>query len=446
MQLETSKIYFLGIGGIGMSGIAELLHNMGAKVWGSDLGENANTERLKALGIEVFKGHRVGQIGDADVVVYSSAISPSHIELVEAKEKKIPRIPRAEALAEIMRLKRGIAIAGSHGKTTTTSLIASVLIGGGLKPTIVVGGRLDLIKSTSQLGSGNWLVAEADESDGSFLKLKPEISVITNIDNDHMDFYASDSELEKAFRDFALQVPFYGKIFACGDDERLRRALDEFPKNVVYYGFDDSNDYQLSGENGKYDVYHGGEKIFDFEIHFPGKHYALNSLAAILVGIETGLDRKVASDALQNFSGVGRRFERKGEYQSCDIYDDYAHHPTEIRATISAFKEKFPDKKLKIAFQPHRYSRTKLCWDDFTHCFEGVDELYLLPIYAAGEKPMEGVSEEALLDKINLTSKQFFKDQDSLYEFLKINLNSEEIFVTFGAGNIFQLGVKLVES
>ncbi len=429
-----------------MCGLAELLHNMGATVWGSDIQANANTKRLEELGIEVLYGHQASNLRDADVVVYTSAVKADHIELLTAKELKIPRIPRAEVLAEIMRLKRSIAVGGSHGKTTTTSLLASVLIGAGKKPTVVVGGRLDLIKSTSILGEGEWLVAEADESDGSFLKYKPEIAIITNIDNDHMDFYENERALENAFLKFAEQVPFYGKVFACGDCDRTRRALEPFKKHIVYYGFHETNDYQLMGSDGKYQVLQNGELAFSFELAFPGKHYALNSLAALLVGMETGLSSKEVTRALSHFSGVGRRFEKKGEYNGALVYDDYAHHPTEIRYTLEAFQEKHPDRKVRLVFQPHRYSRTSMCWQDFQTCFTSVDELLLLPIYAAGEEAMANITSENLLEAIDLENKKYFSSQEEVLKYLKETSGPEDILVTFGAGDISKLGDRLIQN
>ncbi len=444
MRLASHKIYFIGIGGVGMCGLAELLHNMGAQVWGSDLSENANTERLRELGVKIFIGHARGQQVDADVVVYSSAVKFDHVEMLEARENKIPIIPRAEVLAEIMSLKRGIAIGGSHGKTTTTSLVASVFMQADLKPTIVVGGRLDIIKSTALLGLGAWLIAEADESDGSFLKLRPEISVITNIDNDHMDFYKSDSELEEAFRNFALQVPFYGKILACGDDVRIRRALANFPKNIIYYGFNADNDYRLAGQNSKYSLIHQDRVVLDFEVALPGKHNALNATAAILVGQEAGISLEVAGSAVKTFTGVGRRFQFKGDMGTIPIYDDYAHHPTEIKATLSAFKEKFPNQRIVVAFQPHRYSRTQLCWDEFLVSFKEADVLLLNEIYAAGEVNTFGISGEKLFNEINHQEKFFCKNNSEALRIAKEQLKSDDVFVTFGAGDIWKVGMELL--
>jgi UDP-N-acetylmuramate--alanine ligase len=444
MRLTSHKIYFIGIGGVGMCGLAELLHNMGAKVWGSDLSENTNTERLRNLGVEIFIGHERGQMRDADVIVYSSAVSFDHVEMREATERKIPIIPRAEVLAEIMSLKRGIAIGGSHGKTTTTSLVASVFMQADLKPTIVVGGRLDIIKSTALLGLGAWLIAEADESDGSFLKLRPEISVITNIDNDHMDFYKSDLELETAFRNFALQVPFYGRVFACGDDLRLRRALTNFPKNVSYFGFNADNDFRVVGQNSKYTLMHQDRVLLDFEVALPGRHNALNATAAILVGKEAGVPLEIAAEAVKTFSGVGRRFQLKGEMGGIPVYDDYAHHPTEIKATLAAFKERFPNKRIVVAFQPHRYSRTHLCWNDFLTSFKDADVVLLNEIYAAGEKNTYSISGEKLFNEIVHNHKVFCKSNVETVKNARAVLKANDVFVTFGAGDIWKVGMELL--
>ncbi|MCB0412629.1 MAG: UDP-N-acetylmuramate--L-alanine ligase, partial [Bdellovibrionales bacterium] len=381
MKLAKARVHFIGIGGIGMCGLAELLHNMGAHVTGSDLGESAQTERLKSLGIKVFKGHTPENVEEAEVVVFSSAVKESNPEYTEARRRRIPLIRRAEALAEIMLLKRGIAVGGTHGKTTTTSLTASAFLAAGGDPTICVGGRLDLIKSTAQLGKGEWMIAEADESDGSFNKLSPEIAIITNIDSDHMDYYKTFENLQRAFYEFALKVPFYGVNIVYGDDQVTRTLFDHFPKKIWFYGFNPDNDFWLKGERGKYEVYFNNKKknkqelIGELILEIPGRHNALNSLASLMVAYHCGLNLKEALDALKKYKGVDRRFQFKGEKNSIKVYDDYGHHPTEVRAVLEAFKEKFPQSRLVTLFQPHRYSRTQSCWNEFLNCFYLTDIL-----------------------------------------------------------------------
>lgn len=433
-----------------MCGLAELLHNMGAKVTGSDLSENANVVRLRDLGVDVTLGHDSKNIGNAEVVVYSSAVKTDNPEFREARKQKIPLIPRAEALAEMMRIKRGVAIGGSHGKTTTTSLAASIFLEAGVKPTIVVGGRLDLIKSTALLGLGEWLVAEADESDGSFLKLSPEIVVITNIDNDHLDHYGSIENLKKAYHEFALRIPFYGLAIVCGDDPLVREVFADFSKRIVFYGFDEGNDVRLEGERGTYRVHRDGKMLGEFKMQVPGKHNALNACAALVAGLEAGFAFATCARGLEQFAGVDRRFQHKGVAGGVDIYDDYGHHPTEVKAVLQAFREKFPNRRLVTVFQPHRYSRTQLCWNDFTECFKNTDLLYICDIYAAGEKPIDGISTERLCAEIKNTKANHLTG-DGPGEFAKRTatikgaIKSGDIVVTLGAGDIWKLGMELLK-
>ncbi|MEK7355901.1 MAG: UDP-N-acetylmuramate--L-alanine ligase, partial [Bdellovibrionota bacterium] len=404
MRLAKAKVHFIGIGGIGMCGLAELLRNMGGQVSGSDLSENAQTKRLREMGIDIKIGHAPENVRDAEVVVYSSAVRPENPEFKEARKLKVPLIPRAEALAEIMRLKRGIAVGGSHGKTTTTSLTASIFLAAKAQPTIVVGGRLDIIKSTALLGQGEWLIAEADESDGSFSRLSPEIVVVTNIDNDHLDYYGTVAHLKKAFFDFAMRIPFYGLAIVCGDDPAARETFLDFGKRIVFYGFEADNDLRIVGSKGDYDVYRLGEKLGRIHLNIPGRHNALNAAAALAAGLEAGFPFEVCAQALEGFRGVDRRFQHKGVVDGIDVYDDYGHHPTEVLAVLSAFKEKFPERRLVTAFQPHRYSRTHLCWDQFVHCFKDAGDLFLCDIYAAGEDPIANVSSERLAREITAGS------------------------------------------
>ncbi len=443
-KLYVSKFHFVGIGGIGMCGLAELLHNMGAEVTGSDLTRGAQVERLERLGIKVYLGHKEDNIDQPDVVVYSSAVDSTNPELRAARKKAIPIIRRAEALAEIMRLKRGIAIGGTHGKTTTTSLVANVLLHAGVHPTIAVGGRLDKIQSTAQLGEGEWMVAEADESDGSFSLLSPELCVVTNIDTDHLDYYGSFENLKKAFFEFGLRVPFYGAVIACGEDPVVRSVFAEFPKRVVWYGFGEQMDYSLHPAEQGYTVHHFGEPIGDLQIDMPGKHNALNALAAYVVGLEVGLSNEALTAGLKSFSGVDRRFQRIGATGGVEYYDDYAHHPTEIRATLEGFREKFKERPLKVLFQPHRFSRTEMCWEEFLDSFGLADEVWVMDIYAAGENPRQGVTSLALAEQMKGTQAIYLSPEECTEEKIAGRLQSGDVFVTLGAGNVYQWGRRLL--
>jgi UDP-N-acetylmuramate--alanine ligase len=453
-QLNKSRFHFIGVGGIGMCGIAEILHLMGAQVTGSDMSENSNTKRLSKMGLKIFKGHSAGNVKNASVVVYSSAVQSDNVEYQEAQILKIPLIARAEALAEVMRLKRGVAIAGTHGKTTTTSLVASVFLEAHLHPTIAVGGRLSMIDSTAQLGGGEWFIAEADESDGSFNKLNPEISVITNIDSDHMDYYKNFENLKLAFAEFANRIPFYGQLIACGDDAGIRQCLSNYKKRVLYYGFNSNNNLQISGGPGTYFFKLIDQQIEknlgEIKLKLPGRHNALNSAAALAVGLNAGIDFAVIKRALENFSGVDRRFELKEIVNSVHIYDDYGHHPTEVRATLQAFKEKFPKNRLAVYFQPHRYSRTKDCWLDFQNSFDLADQVFMGPIYAAGEEAIEGISSEQLV--LEIQNKNPHKKNsvlncssrsEALSDVLKY-LKPDDVFVTLGAGDGWKLGLDVI--
>ena len=444
--LNKSVFHFVGIGGIGMCGLAELLHNMGAVVTGSDRAENAFTEHLKKMGIAVFKDHRAENVGDVDVVVYSSAVPESNEELQAARQRSIPVITRGEALAEIMRLKRGIAVAGTHGKTTTTSMLAAIFLEAQLKPTIFVGARLDLIQSTALLGSGEWLIAEADESDGSFHKLTPEIAIITNIDNDHLDHYNSFQNLKQAFFNFAQKTPFYGAVVVCGDDPAVREVFASFPKRLRTYGFDSKNDYHLRGANGRYEVFCEGKKLGDFALSIPGRHNALNALGATVVGIEAGLSFQQCAQGLLKYSGVDRRFHLKGEAREIAVYDDYGHHPTEVRATLQAFREKFPNRQLKVYFQPHRYSRTESCWNDFLDCFESCDQVFLGDIYPAGEAPREGITSEKLAKEIRHRKCVYVSRDKLTSQFFSGELRAGDVFLTLGAGDGWKLGLAVLET
>ena len=446
MRLAKARVHFIGVGGIGMCGLAELLHNLGAQVTGSDEATNAQTARLERLGIRVHKGHAEAHLGDCEVVVYSSAVRESNVEYQAARRLKIPLIRRAEALAEIMNLKRGIAVAGTHGKTTTTSLAASIFLQAGLDPTIIVGGRLEVIQSTAQLGKGEWLIAEADESDGSFTHLSPEVVIITNIDNDHLDHYQSLQNLEKAFLDFALRIPFYGVAIVCGDDPRLRRLFSTFGKRWISYGVGLDNDYVLTRKGEQWQVTREGRVVGELRPAMPGQHNALNALAAALAGLQAGVSFPVAASAVAAFQGVDRRFQHKASIRGIDIYDDYGHHPTEIRAVLAGVKEKFPHRRLVTVFQPHRYSRTQLCWEDFRSCFKQADKLFLLDIYPAGETPIDGINTPALVAQVDHPDCQHLsRAQDPRWSKVAAALKPGDVLLTLGAGDVSKQGEQFVD-
>ncbi len=446
-RLAQAKVHFIGIGGIGMCGLAELLHNMGAQVTGSDANENMQTQRLESLGIPVFKGHHGSHLGEAEVVVFSSAVKSDNVEYVEARRRSIPLIRRAEALAEIMRLKRGIAIAGTHGKTTTTSLAASIFLAAEMDPTIVVGGRLDVIKSTAQLGKGDWIIAEADESDGSFSRLSPEVVIITNIDNDHLDHYGDFKTLQSAFVDFALRIPFYGAAIICGDDGKTRELFKDFPKKVIFYGFEKENTVVLEPIKDGYRLREAAHVIGEFNCPLPGRHNALNACAAILAAREGGVEIEKAILGIAGFKGVDRRFQHKASIRGIEFYDDYGHHPTEVEAVLSGFKERFAERRIVVVFQPHRYSRTQICWDQFRRCFKQADRLFLIDIYPAGEAPIAGITSELLIKAMDHGSCTYFsREKNPALEAVQEELRPGDVVVTLGAGDIYRMGERLMEN
>jgi UDP-N-acetylmuramate--alanine ligase len=445
-RFAKAKIHFIGIGGIGMCGLAELLHNMGVSVKGSDLGENQQTLHLRELGIPIFIGHAAENLQDADVAVYSSAVKSDNVEFRAAKTNGVPLIPRAEALAEIMRLRRGIAIGGTHGKTTTTSMVATVLLHGRLDPTIVIGGRLDLIQSTAKLGAGEWLVAEADESDGSFHRLSPEIAIVTNIDDDHLDHFGSMKHLETAFFEFAMRIPFYGVAIVCGDDERIRKVFKDFPKRIYFYGFDAANDFVASGSNQNYKIQFGNETVASFELQLPGRHNALNATAAYVAGHVVGLTPDKIERGLESYRGVDRRFQKRGAENSVEVYDDYGHHPTEIRAVLAAFREKFPEKTISVLFQPHRYSRTEQCWKDFLSCFKDATSVAVLDIYPAGEKPIPGIDSKRLAAEMDHKNCVYVGSKESGLQKISETTKSGDVVVTLGAGDVWKIGDELLKN
>ena len=445
MRLAKAKVHFIGIGGIGMCGLAELLSNMGAIVTGSDANENLHTLRLKEMGIPIALEHDPANLGESEVVVFSSAVRETNVEYREARRRKIPLIRRAEALAEIMHLKRGVAVAGTHGKTTTTSLTASIFLEAELDPTIIIGGRLDRIQSTAQLGQGEWLVAEADESDGSFTSLSPEIVIITNVDNDHMDYYKTFANLKAVFLDFASRIPFYGVAIVCGDDPSIREMFSGFGKRWISYGTLPSSDYVLKRHGDHWRVMTEGHLVGALRPAMPGLHNALNSLAAVLTALEAGISFEVAARAIEKFGGVDRRFQHKASIRGIDFYDDYGHHPTEVRAVLNGFKEQYPKRRLVTVFQPHRFSRTQTCWSEFLECFNDTDVLYVLDIYPAGESPIEGISGATLAAEIKHPSCKYVA-RSALFDLVITNLNPGDILLTLGAGDISKIGEQLTDS
>ncbi len=432
-----------------MSGLAEILASLGATVSGSDVKESARTEYLQSAGVKIYIGHSAKNVADADVVVYSSAIPKDNPEYIYALENKIPLIRRAEALAELMRLKRGIAVAGTHGKTTTTSLIAASMMATDVDPTVIVGGVLKQLNSNAKLGAGQWLIAEADESDGSFDKLSPEIAIITNIDNDHLDHFGSYNALKEAYRNFAEKVPFYGLLIYCGDDYDLVDLLKGFSKPTITYGFYEEMDYWLTSlGDEQYEVYKGKEKLGQFVCPVPGSHNALNSLAALIAVIEgVGLTFDQAVKGLEQFSGVGRRFQLGAENKDNIIFiDDYAHHPTAVAQVLKAAKERYSSRRIVSVFQPHRYSRVQSCWDQFLNCFDLSDVVYFTDLYPAGEAPIEGISSETLATELyHPNAKHLVGDLAQVAESLKDQIQKNDVVLIMGAGNINHLTAMLNE-
>ena len=453
MNRKTKHIHFVGVGGIGMSGIAELLLNLGYKVSGSDLHSSAITDNLARLGGVIYTGHKSEWMEGADVVVTSSAISPTNPEIIRAQETNIPVIMRAEMLAELMRLKKnGIAIAGSHGKTSTTSMVSWMLAAAGLDPTIVIGGKVDALGGNAKLGEGEYLVAEADESDGSFLKLSPVVEVVTNIDLEHLDYYRDIEHIKSTFLEFIDKIPFYGAAIVCLDDENIADILPSIKKRTITYGL-----------TPQADIYADDIKWKDGRIYFtvkdaagirgrigfapPGIHNVYNALAAVCVGLELELSFEKIQAGLQSYAGVQRRMQRKGEIAGITIVDDYGHHPTEIRATLEAIKQAWPQKRLVVLFQPHRYSRTKALFKEFQTCFHKADYLIMSDIYAASEEPIAGVTGESLLEATKMHGQRHTKyigDLQNMAEELLPMLQEGDLVLTLGAGNIVRVGEELL--
>jgi len=456
-------IHFVGIGGIGMSGIAEVLFNLGYDVTGSDIKDSETTRRLRELGIKVYIGHEAENIDDAHVVVVSSAVSDKNPEIVEAKRRFIPVIPRAEMLAELARLKYGILVAGAHGKTTTTSLISTILAHAGFDPTVIIGGRLKATGSNARLGQGEFLVAEADESDGSFLKLSPTIAVATNIDREHLDFFQSTDALKGAFVSFLNKIPFYGVSILCVENEHLRDLLPSLHRRFITYGF--RSEAEICAKNIRkgfmsisFEATYKGTDIGDFDLPLLGEHNVLNSLAAIGVALRLQIDIPLIREALKKFGGIQRRFEFKGEADEIRVFDDYGHHPTEIKATLKAAREGLLLNKnaglgmqqagrLFVLFQPHRYTRTRDLMDEFATSFRDADILILLDVYSAGERPIEGIGSATLLEKIKKNGRNnalFVKDKDEAINHIISSMRKGDLLLTLGAGDVWKIGDEIL--
>src|SRR5512138_1127631 len=453
MYGKIEKIHFVGIGGIGMSGIAEVLLNLGYKVSGSDLRQSETTERLASLGGEIHIGHARENLSNVDVVVTSTAVQTDNPEVLEAQERMIPVIPRAEMLAELMRMKYGIAIAGTHGKTTTTSMVATVLTHGGIDPTIVIGGKLNTLGTNAVLGQGKFLVAEADESDGSFLKLSPTIAVVTNIDADHLDFYTGGLEqIKDTFVDFINKIPFYGLAVLCLEDRNIAEILPRVKKRFVTYGLSSQADIRathvkLDGFCTSFVAHYKGYRMGEVTFRMPGAHNVLNALACIAVAMELDVPFSLIQEGFARFGGVGRRFQVKGEENGIMVVDDYGHHPAEIRATLAAGKNGWPERRLVVAFQPHRYTRTKELFSEFVTCFYGADVLVMTDIYAASEQPIPGISAEELAQQIKKHGQRdvtYLADRLAIPAHLAQIAQPGDIILTLGAGNIWQAGEALL--
>jgi len=450
---KVKRIHFVGIGGSGMSGIAEVLLNLGYKVSGSDLASNAATQRLADLGAKVVLGHRADNIASADAVVVSSAVKPDNLEVVAAQAKRIPVVPRALMLAELMRLKQGIAVAGTHGKTTTTSLIASVLAEGGLDPTFVIGGRLVSAASNARLGTGEFIVVEADESDASFLHLQPVAAVVTNIDADHMETYQHDfSRLKQAFVRFLQNLPFYGSAILCADDANVREIMPTVSKPIVTYGMREDAMVRgteiVAGDRMRFKAKREGASTLEITLNLPGRHNVQNALAAIAVATELGVPDAAIRKALAEFRGVGRRFQRYGEISfapngrpagSFTLVDDYGHHPVEMRATLDAARGAFPGRRIVLAFQPHRYTRTRDLFEDFVKALSGADALLLAEVYPAGETPIVAADGRSLAEAIRVAGKTepvFVEKISDMPDAIRKLVRSGDVVLTMGAGSI----------
>jgi len=453
MYRKQYHIFFVGIGGIGMSGIAELLLTLGYRVSGSDIAMSDVTQRLEKLGGKIFKGHHADHINDVDVVVTSSAIQSENPEVLAALEVSVPVIPRAEMLAELMRLKYSIAVAGAHGKTSTTSMVAGVLAEGELDPTVVIGGKLKSINTNAVLGEGDYIVAEADESDGSFLKFSPTIAVVTNIDLEHIDFYGNLENIKSVFLNFIDRIPFYGLAVLCLDNEEVQDIIPKIKKRFVTYGLNaqadiQARDVEFDGMQSRFNVYRNDAFCGQVALNMPGIHNVYNSLAAISVGFELDIPFKKIQIALGQLQGVARRLEVKGDIAGIKVLDDYGHHPTEIKITLDAIRKSWPGRRLVVIFQAHRYSRTKSLYDDFTRAFYQSDLLLLLPVYAAGEERIDGIDNVMLCEGIKSHGHKevsFVNDMTEAVDFLSGIVRKGDLVLTLGAGDVWKVGESLIK-
>jgi len=448
-----TRIHFVGIGGIGMSGIAELLINLGFAITGSDIADSDAVQRLRSMGATIHIGHQSKNVGDAQVVVYSSAVGLDNPECIDAKERGLPVIPRAEMLAELMRMKFSIAIAGTHGKTTTTSMLATVLAMAEKDPTAIIGGRLDMFGSNARLGEGEILVAEADESDRSFLKLAPIVAVVTNIEEEHMDCYRDIDDILDTYVQFLNKVPFFGFDMVCLDDANIQQILPQLHRKVLTYGSHTQALYRYTkpefvGLNTRFRAHRGRKVLGEVTLGVPGKHNCLNALATIGTALELGIDFEVIRKGLAAFKGVQRRCHIRGEKNGITIMDDYGHHPTEIRMTLQGIKNGFPDRRIVAVFQPHRYTRTRDLFEEFVTSFYDASRLYITEIYPASEKPIEGISAHALFEEIkNHGYREVFyvENKEDIPETIVGNLKEGDLVIFLGAGDIWRQGLKVLE-
>jgi UDP-N-acetylmuramate--alanine ligase len=451
MFAKAQRVHFIGIGGIGMSGIAEILVTLGYAVSGSDLRTSNITDRLAAMGATIFQGHAAANVVGSGVVVTSSAVNELNPEVLEARQRKIPVIQRAEMLAELMRLKYGIAVAGMHGKTTTTSMIATVLAAGGLDPTVVVGGRVDAMGSNARLGRSQYLVAEADESDRSFLKLSPILSVVTNLDREHMDCYRDMEDVEAAFLEFMERVPFYGACTACIDNPQLAALLPRVKRRVFTYGTTPSADYVLrmlpatDGVRSRFEVVVGGVVLGPFSLNVPGRHNVLNATAAVAIATQLDVSGEHIIHGLQDFRGVDRRFQLKGTERGVSVVDDYGHHPTEIRATLSAARDS-GFRQVHVIFQPHRYTRTRDLMAEFATAFDDADTVQVLDIYAASEEPIAGVDSQSLVRAIGRDQVQYAPSFEEAVKRIVARAGDGDVIITLGAGSVSQAAIMVLDA
>jgi len=452
MRRKVKNIHFVGIGGIGMSGIAEVLLNLGYTISGSDLSQSDITQRLAVLGAKIFAGHDASHLGDADVAVTSTAVKSNNPEVLEAHRRGIPVIPRAEMLAELLKMKFSIAVSGSHGKTTTTSMVSTVLAYGGLDPTMVIGGKLASIGSNAKMGDGEVIVAEADESDGSFLKLSPSLAVITNIDLEHLDYYRDIEEIKEAFLQFANIVPFYGSTILCFDDENVKTIFPQIKRKTITYGLTSSADYRaidirFAGSSSTFSLVYKGTPCGDVTLNVPGRFNVYNALATIAVAREFDMEYPAICEGLKRFVGVHRRLEVKGKSRGITVVDDYGHHPTEIRETLAAAKHVWKD-RIIVVFQPHRYTRTKALFKEFLTAFPDADTLIVTDIYAASEDPIEGVNAVSLCDGIRRCGNRdvtFLSDFDDIVKHLLSIAKPTDVIITQGAGNVWKIGEEFLK-